>query len=132
MYCLDSNIIIFFLKHQNLELNQKISDALFAEEINTTSICASELLYYSYKNKATKTLELRQEFLSQLNILSFDYKAAQIFAQIKTELEIIGQKVDDIDLQIASICLAQDRILVTNNTKHFQNIKNLKLQDWSK
>lgn len=132
MYCLDSNIIIFYLKFQNPLLNERILNALLTQELNTTSICLSELLYYSYKNQATKSLELRIEFLELLNILAFDYQAAQIFAQIKAELESTGQKIDDVDLQIASICLAQNLILITNNTKHFKNIKNLKLQDWSK
>jgi tRNA(fMet)-specific endonuclease VapC len=132
MFCLDTNIIIFFLKNQNLVLNQKILQALIDQEIFTTSICASELLYYSYKNKATKSLELRQEFLEQLDILNFDYHSAEIFAKSKVELESKGQKIDDIDLQIASICLANNLTMVTNNIKHFQNIKNLKLQDWSK
>ena len=132
MYCLDSNIIIFFFKNQDIILNQRLVEALLNEEISTTIICASELLYYSYRNNATKSLELRKEFLEQLHIFDFDYQAALIFAQVKVELESMGQKIDDIDLQIASICLVKDLILITNNTKHFQNIKNLKLQDWSK
>lgn len=36
------------------------------------------------------------------------------------------------DLFIASICLANDLTLVTNNIKDFKNIANLKLENWAK
>ena len=38
---------------------------------------------------------------------------------------------EDFDLMIASICLANDLILITNNTKHFDRIKELKIENWT-
>jgi predicted nucleic acid-binding protein len=37
----------------------------------------------------------------------------------------------DMDLLIASICMANDLTLVSNNTRHFGRIAGLKLENWS-
>ena len=132
MYCLDSNIIIFALKSEsNSKLLEKIISKIGQNLAGTTSINVLELLYYSYKNKATKSLEKRTEILKILNIYDFDFKAAQIASKLKSDLEQKGLQIDNFDLIIASICLTNNLILVTNNTKHFQNIPNLKLEDWT-
>jgi len=133
MYCLDSNIIIFALKiEQSSKLFQKITSSISKNLACTTSVNVLELLYYSYKNKATKSLEKRTEILKILKIYDFDFEAAKIASQIKVDLEQNGFGIDNFDLMIASICLANNLTLVTNNTKHFQNIPNLKLEDWVK
>jgi len=36
--------------------------------------------------------------------------------------------VEDFDLMIASICLANDLTLITNKLKHFKNIPDLKVE----
>jgi tRNA(fMet)-specific endonuclease VapC len=132
MFCLDTNIIVFFLKNQYSNLTTKILQEIELQNVATNSVVCCELLFYSYKNKATKSLELRQEFLKLLPIFDLNYQAANHFAEQKAVLEKTGQKIDDIDLQIASICLANDLTLVTNNTKHFERIEDLKLEDWTK
>ncbi|MEI6728894.1 MAG: type II toxin-antitoxin system VapC family toxin [bacterium] len=132
MYCLDSNIIIFALKSEsNSKLLEKIISKIGQNLAGTTSINVLELLYYSHKNNATKSLEKRTEILKILNIYDFDFKAAQIASKLKSDLEQKSLQIDNFDLIIASICLTNNLILVTNNTKHFQNIPNLKLEDWT-
>ncbi len=39
--------------------------------------------------------------------------------------------LDDIDLLIAGIALANHLVLVTRNTRHFERINGLELADWS-
>lgn len=132
MYCLDTNIIIFALKKQSdSALYQKMKTNLLDQNLGTTTISSFELLYYSYKNEATKSLEMRKNFLNMLDIFSFDYHTSEIAAKLKVTAEKKGETVDILDLQIASICLANDLILVTNNIKHFKNIPDLKLEDWT-
>jgi len=132
MYCLDSNIIIFALKSkQHSKLFEKITTSISRNLASTTSINVLELLYYSYKNKATKSLEKRTEILKILNIYDFDFKAAQVASQLKSELEQTGFSIDNFDLMIASICLANNLVLVTNNTRHFVHVPRLKLEDWT-
>jgi tRNA(fMet)-specific endonuclease VapC len=62
----------------------------------------------------------------------FDKKAATIFGKIKNTNKITGKTIEDMDVMVASICIANDLILVTNNTKHFEHIIELKIEDWTK
>jgi len=41
-----------------------------------------------------------------------------------------GIVVDSVDIMIASVALVHDLTLVTHNTADFQNIPNLRLEDW--
>lgn len=50
---------------------------------------------------------------------------------MKAELRRRGQPVADFDLLIASVTLAENRILVTNNTRHYERIAGLQLENWT-
>jgi predicted nucleic acid-binding protein len=72
-----------------------------------------------------------KSFLQKINVLDFDKNAAEHFARIKAMLKRQGNMIADMDLMIASVCLANNLILVTNNTKHFNRIKELTVENWS-
>jgi tRNA(fMet)-specific endonuclease VapC len=42
-----------------------------------------------------------------------------------------GTPIDDIDILIAGIAIANNLILVTNNRKDFEKIEGLEIEDWS-
>ena len=44
---------------------------------------------------------------------------------------IVADKIKDSDVLIAAFCVINDCTLVTNNTKHFDNIDSLDVEDWS-
>jgi hypothetical protein len=54
------------------------------------------------------------------------------FGKIKSELERDGDIIDDADLFIACCALKTNRVLVTNNERHFSRIKDLKIKNWPK
>ena len=54
------------------------------------------------------------------------FVAADIYSILKKDGNIIG----DADILIASIVLNNNGTLVSNNTKHFENIHNLNLVNW--
>ena len=60
----------------------------------------------------------------------FDDKAAEFFGQIKSNLKKRGEILSDVDIMIASIALADNFTLVTNNLKHFARIPNLVHESW--
>ena len=55
------------------------------------------------------------------------FKSAEIYAVLRKK----GIIVDDIDILIAGICIANDLTLVTNNEKHYNSIEGLKIENWS-
>ena len=57
-------------------------------------------------------------------------ESADEFGRLKASLRRNGTPVGDFDTQIAAHALAEDLILVTHNTRHFENVPGLKLEDW--
>ena len=52
------------------------------------------------------------------------------FGQIKAELEAAGKRIDDADVIIAATAIENDMTLVTGNTKHFDRIDGLRVENW--
>ena len=69
-------------------------------------------------------------FLKVFPSIPFDDEASDIFGNIRAQLEKKGEPIGPFDLQIASIALLNNLILVTHNTKEFSRIKKLKIEDW--
>jgi tRNA(fMet)-specific endonuclease VapC len=68
--------------------------------------------------------------LAGVTVLAYDDPAAHRFGSIKVALERRGERLADADLQIAAIALSRAAPLVTHNTKHFDRVPGLSLEDW--
>lgn len=66
------------------------------------------------------------EFFSFWTILPFDDTAANQFAGLRKQRIRTGA----MDLKIASIALIQNCLLLTANTRDFENIPGLRIADW--
>ncbi|MEI6729184.1 MAG: type II toxin-antitoxin system VapC family toxin [bacterium] len=129
MFLIDTNILSFLIR-ENPKVTQKFIK--YSQEICLCSLVKSEC-YFGAKRAYNSDLVHKYDLIfSCYSILSFDSVSSDYFVDLKVELERQGQLLEAFDLMIASICLANDLVLVTNNTKHFERIKGLKLEDWSK
>jgi len=126
---LDSDILIYFLKGKQEIVEQFVKHP--PDDLLTSRINYTELLYGAYNStRVERNLQTILEFLENFEILEFDKRAAEIFAVEKARLKKRGTIVADMDLMIASIAIANDIALVTNNIKHFERIKDLRLVRW--
>jgi len=50
--------------------------------------------------------------------------------KIRLSLRQTGRPIGETDMLIASVAIADNAILVTDNTKQFENIENLMLENW--
>ena len=66
-------------------------------------------------------------FLAGVSILPFSADAALVFGQLKDRLVKSGKACGDFDLAIASTCISNGATLVTRNSRHYQEIKGLKV-----
>jgi len=129
-YIVDSDILIYFLKHHP-QVTEKFGRT-DPDQIGTTIINHAELLFGAYNSaKVQQNLDNIKSFLESISIVNFDKNASETFAKLKTNLRKSGKVIADLDLIIASICLSNDFILVTNNTKHFGRIEELKIENWN-
>ncbi len=128
-YILDTDTIIYFQKGHRGVVKRVIS--VHPDSIVTTIINRAELLFGAYYSEHKKQNLLKtHEFLTAIKTLPFCNNSTEIFAEYKASLKKNGNIIDDMDLVIASIAMANNMILVTNNTKHFGRIKELKLENW--
>lgn len=128
-YILDTDILIYFLKgYENVVTHFATTSP---EKLSITIINHTELLFGAHNSaKKKQNLGKIQSFLDKFEILPFCNESSHIFAAQKAALKNTGKIIDDLDLIIASIALKHQRTLVTNNTKHFERIKNLKIENW--
>lgn len=129
-YVLDTDTLIYYLKHNQNVVNQFAM--IDIDDITTTIINYTELLFGAYNStKKEENLSHIKSFLDDMEIIGFDKRSAEVFARLKAELKQTGKMIADMDLMIASICVTNHFTLVTNNTKHFQRIQELSIENWS-
>ncbi len=101
------------------------------EEIAVTATSVAELTHGAHRSlRSTENLASIDVLLATFTILPFDEDSARVFGSLKAQLEIAGHPLDDTDIQIASIALAQGLTLVTHNQRHFSRVPVLQLEDW--
>ena len=89
-----------------------------------------ELWYMIYRSsRVAENAALLHAFLDDYEHFPFDHAAAKSFGQSKAHLRRTGRPIPDIDLQIASIALANDFTVLTADA-HFNEIPNLKHENW--
>jgi tRNA(fMet)-specific endonuclease VapC len=130
-YLLDTNIISYFVKGVSANLVQRMQAGVDAQDIVISTITRAELRYgVEMMNKFDKRRKRIDLLLQELPALPWSIEAADEFGQIRAYLRRHGIPVGEFDTQIAAHALAEDLILVTHNTRHFEKIPGLKLEDW--
>ena len=129
-YMLDTNICIFAMKKKsdNIIRNIIIHDT---DELCISSITYAELVHGVEKSQAVDRNRLALTlFLSNIPIIPFDDKAAEVYGDIRAKLEGKGTPIGPMDMLIAAHAKSMGYIMVTNNTKEFQRVDDLVLEDW--
>jgi len=118
------------LKGKNLNLKQKL-EAIAIQEIAICSIVKAELCFGAMKSaNPERNFALQQKFLRQFVSLPFDDSAATTFGIVRAQLETRGTPIGAYDLQIASIALVNNLTLITHNTREFERVDGLQIEDW--
>ena len=127
---LDTNIISYYLNDCSV-VKEELRKAMRNQETICTTLLNVYEILKGFKWKNNKQKEKRFNiFLNDLDIYSINDNVIKIATDIYSTLRKKGVTIEDIDILIAAIVIANDGILVTNNTKHFGNIKQLKVVNW--
>ena len=132
IYLLDTNTCIGYINRRNPSIYQHFL-AVSPDDVCICDVVKFELYYGAYKgSRTTENLQILDKFFADLTSLSFEAKAAQICGQIRAKLQAKGTPIGAYDLQIAAIALANNLTLITHNTREFERIENLALEDWER
>ena len=74
-----------------------------------------------------RRLQATQAYYCRVQLLPFDAPAVTIYRQLIDARLRIGTQ----DLRIAAIALATGATLVTSNSRHFDQVPNLRIEDWN-
>ncbi len=129
MVCFDTDILIDFLRNDKYAI-EKISELKEKNiKLATTTINTFELFKGAFRSKQKEALDSLMGLLSNLSVFDFDFQSSKKAAQILEELRINGEAIDNADLMIASIALANNEKLLTRNIQHFKKIPELKIEE---
>jgi tRNA(fMet)-specific endonuclease VapC len=71
-------------------------------------------------------------FLLPFIIVNFDLGSSEVYRKIRSDLEKKGRPIGSMDLLIAAQAISLNITLVTNNTKEFDRISGIKIENWVK
>ena len=130
MVFLDTNICAYFMsrKYPTVTAQFKARDP---QTLFVPALVVGELAYgveLSARVESNRTsLDV---FLSMLRIVAWDEQAMRHFGQQKARLKKAGTKIGEMDLLIGCQALALGATMVTINTREFERIEGLKLENW--
>jgi tRNA(fMet)-specific endonuclease VapC len=127
---LDTNICIYIIKQQPSTMLKRFLEYQIGD-IGISSITLSELRYGVAKSThKDKNAEALDEFITPLEVVSFDEEAAHVYGDIRATLEKTGTPIGSMDMLIAAHAASLGIPLVTNNTRGFVRIPALNIIDW--
>ena len=89
-------------------------------------VIRAELLVGLRKKPSERQQLAARKFFARLGSLPFDNNVAEIYADIRADLELRGQGIGPHDTQIAAVAVTYGATLVTGNQKEFQRVPGLK------
>lgn len=130
IYLLDTNAVIALLNRTNAALRQKIRQYP-PGDVYVSSIVMHELFYGAFKSARVERNVALVDGL-QFSVLEFDTEDARAAGKIRADLAHKGVPIGAYDVLIAGQALARGGTLVTHNTREFERVAGLSVEDWER
>jgi tRNA(fMet)-specific endonuclease VapC len=133
-YLLDTNVCIALINGTRGPVRQRyLQVARHASLPATSSVVAHELWYGVAKSdRVIQNAKRLTTFLNEaVSVLDFSERDAQAAGEIRAALELQGQRIGEYDTLIAGQAFCRNLILVTANTREFESVKGLVVEDWT-
>ncbi|MEZ5045022.1 MAG: type II toxin-antitoxin system VapC family toxin [Saprospiraceae bacterium] len=130
---IDTDILSYFLKGDESVARKFIEYYREYHYINISIISHFEIIRGLEYKQASKQLAEFSEFVDKnCEVINLSELSISHSARIYGDLRRTGKEVGSLDLLIAGIALERDLELITNNEKHYRDIKGLKMDNWKK
>ena len=128
-YLLDTNILIAAINGQKL-VRDRLQN-LQRGEIALSPIVLGELVTGVHKSRQqVRNQDALTAVVRHIDLLPLDQQTAEHYGRIRAALEKKGTIIGANDLWIAAQARANGLVLVSNNTREFQRVPKLNLEDW--
>jgi tRNA(fMet)-specific endonuclease VapC len=129
-YFLDTNVCVYALHRRMPSVIARIKQASQGELVISTLV-AAELAGGVMNSQRVETNRRALEmFLAEMVVLPWGSSAIWAYAHHAMRLKKAGKTIGTIDLLLGCQALSEDAILVTNNTREFERIEGLRLENW--
>ena len=130
---LDTNIRIYLLKNRQPAIAERVNALGDEESLCMSFVTYADLLKGAERSSRKRAVLSRLEELTR--VVPVDNRASDALcrhsAEQFTRLKNAGTQIGANDLWIASHELAEQATLVTNNTRVFERIDGLTVEDWT-
>lgn len=118
---MDTNVIVRVLNGDK----DLISELSKIKGLCTCTVVLGELLYGAAKSqRAEKNKQKAKDFCSRYPFISITDIVADIYGELKKDLQVHGNIMPENDMWIAATAIANDMTVITQD-KHFEHIPNL-------
>lgn len=129
-YLLDTNIWSALIRRSNAGLIKRF-ETLERGRLALSPIVLGELQVGYYKgDRSPKRLAVIEAIRTSSELLSITGRVADTYAQLRAQLETAGTPIGPNDTWIAAEALHHKLVLVTNNTREFERVPGLKVENW--
>jgi len=130
-YMLDTNIVAY-AKNNRPEVVYERMSRFDPEDLCVSVITLAELEYGVFNSSSPERNQLALTlFLANIEVVPFDDDAAVEYGRIRADLKRKGTPIGANDLMIAAHAKSLGVTLVTNNTREFERVEGLMLEDWA-
>ena len=128
---LDTNTCIYLIRRRPKEALQRF-ERFEVGEVGVSVITISELRYGVEKStRPEQNLRALEQFLLPLEVQDFGPEATVSYGRVRASLEERGMPIGPLDTLIAAHALSLGATLVTNNTREFERVSGLQIEDWT-
>ena len=128
-YLLDTNVISALLRDPNGPAARHI-ERVGPKVIFTSVVVAAELRYGCAKKGSAKLQAKVESLLGALPVLPLDVPVDIKYGNLRAELEAAGEPIGANDLWIGAHACTLGLTLVTGNTREFERIPGLVVENW--
>lgn len=128
-YMLDTNMCIYAQKNISQVIEKIKNNFQYGVAISSITLAELEFGVQASANIEKNIIAL-YKFLSIIEILDFDSSAATEYGKIRADLKRKGTPIGNMDMLIAAHAKSEDLIVVTHNTREFERVEGLQLEDW--
>jgi tRNA(fMet)-specific endonuclease VapC len=133
-YLLDTNVCIALINGTSNEVRKRYFKAGRGGTVPfISSIVAHELWYGVAKSgRVAQNANRLAAFLSRaVEVIDYTEQDARAAGEIRAELERLGVRIGEYDMLIAGQAFSRNLVLVTANTREFERVKGLVVEDWT-
>jgi tRNA(fMet)-specific endonuclease VapC len=128
-YMLDADTVSYALRGQGQVAARLLEHQ--PSELCVSAITLAELNFGAEVRRSPRIRRAIRSFIKDVAVVPFDQGSAERFAVVAAALSTRGQAIGLYDTLVAAQALALGLTVVTNNTRHFNRVPGLAVENWA-